>query len=74
MEMRGTHQCFVCNRSFRWLTNISQGHMSAFSMDDNETQGEAIATGKVTTSDGAKTLFDIEVKCPHCRNKNRFSS
>lgn len=76
MEIRGNHNCFVCNHNFNWMANISDGKMPVLTLPDpdEETIGEAIAIKRIlSTTQEPKTLYEIKVTCPHCRNKNRFS-
>lgn len=73
MRIGGNDNCFVCGYKINWVAIISEGNMNAFSINDSEIRGEAIAVGNVLSSDG-DVDYEILVNCPRCRNKNKYKT
>lgn len=72
MQYNGENECFVCGHNIRWQGHITQPRMTAHTVDGSKEQAEIFAVGKVMTSEGVKTEFEVVVKCPNCKNTNKF--
>lgn len=73
MEISGENECFVCGNNIRWQAHIGEPGMTARRVDSTRTQAEAVAIGKVTTTQGRKVQYEIIVECPRCKNKNKYN-
>lgn len=72
MNINGENHCFVCGQEIRWQAHITKPGNTEKKVDGSKVQAELFAVGKVNTTEGIKTEYEVIVQCPHCKNKNKF--
>lgn len=72
MNYNGENKCFVCDHNIRWQAHVSEAGKTARALDGTRVQADVVAIGKITTTSGLKTEYEIVAECPNCKNKNKF--
>lgn len=75
MEISGQNKCYVCGETIRWCISIKNGNNMEWSTEEKGiVNAEAIAIGRIVTSEGNKVQFEVVARCPYCENKNKFET
>jgi hypothetical protein len=66
VDLKGEHQCFVCNRGFQWIA------FDADPMGATQFRVHDLTGVKANFVASGKGEFEMTAKCPQCNIVNKF--